>query len=153
MSRRIEIVEVGPRDGLQTAGATVILAGGGMSANPGLPDRVGSLESSRRRRPPRSRGAHGRYRVADVTESPVHVKQQPPSLVIVARVDDGPAAVPSDVVRCDGCGARCWLSIATGGETIQLAQFLSPVVLITCSTCAAVRVALAAAAPDDRGPR
>ena len=47
-----------------------------------------------------------------------------PGLVLVSRCVR-PAAVPSKVVRCDYCDARCWLSRKTGASTMALAAQVS----------------------------
>lgn len=54
--------------------------------------------------------------------------------VLVARVSDGEAAVPSRVVSCALCGEDCWLSIYSGDSTLALAaEHGRPV--ITCMRC------------------
>lgn len=42
-------------------------------------------------------------------------------MILVMRVDQGPAHVPSRVVQCSSCGADCWLSRYSGPSTIALA--------------------------------
>lgn len=54
--------------------------------------------------------------------------------VLVARVSDGEAAVPSRVVSCASCGADCWLSIKTGNSTLALAS-IHGTPMLTCMPC------------------
>ena len=65
--------------------------------------------------------------------------QQRPSLVVVARCADGPAAVVSDVVTCQTCGEACWISHETGRDTIAAARAIGDYALITCTMCSAER--------------
>lgn len=60
-----------------------------------------------------------------------------PGLVLVSPCSAGPAAVPSRVIVCGGCGADCWLSEYSGASTLALAQMVSESgeVLILCSDC------------------
>lgn len=57
------------------------------------------------------------------------------SLVLVMRCVDAPVpGVPSRVVRCAGCGCECWLSKATGAQTVALAATLGEP-SFTCLPC------------------
>ena len=64
--------------------------------------------------------------------------------VIVVRVADMPTSVvPSRVVQCTGCGADCWLSLATGDSTLALSAHLSGDHRIWCAQCLQEAVAVA----------
>ena len=54
--------------------------------------------------------------------------------VAVARVDQGPSAVPSSIVSCAGCGTACWLSLKTGAGTVALAEWLGDARFL-CEPC------------------
>lgn len=58
---------------------------------------------------------------------------------LVMRCDEGPAWVPSRVVRCERCGTDCWLSLKTGNETLRLAIATGDP-QINCMPCFEARV-------------
>jgi len=60
---------------------------------------------------------------------------------LLLRCDQGPAAVPSDVVRCEGCGADCWLSQYSGPSVRALAAQTGDPRLL-CGRCLATLVAI-----------
>lgn len=58
---------------------------------------------------------------------------------VVMRCEDGPAAVPSRVVKCARCGADCWLSLYSGNSTLALAAVTGDP-QINCGPCFEARL-------------
>lgn len=54
-------------------------------------------------------------------------------MILVVRCTT-PPAVPSDVVKCSGCGHDCWLSKYSGASTLALARATGDDRII-CNVC------------------
>lgn len=57
------------------------------------------------------------------------------ALVILARVADGPPAVPADVSQCEICEAPCWISKETGAVLMDKARETGYPVQVICVYC------------------
>jgi hypothetical protein len=55
-------------------------------------------------------------------------------MLVVGRCSDGDAAVPSNVVKCTRCQEDCWISKATGAQSMALAEMTGDKRII-CGAC------------------
>lgn len=70
-------------------------------------------------------------------------------MILVSRCDELPVPfVPSIVVSCNTCKAKCWLSAATGGDTIKASMIIGNEALFECVCCMGLCVADVHGKPD-----
>lgn len=70
-------------------------------------------------------------------------------MILVSRVDELPEPyVPSIIVACSKCKAKCWLSQATGHDTIKASMIVNNDALFLCACCAGFCVADKHGQPD-----